>query len=442
MRAADIDLAERGRELRSFLLFVLQRFSADRCLRMAASLSYTSLLAVVPLTAIAFSMLAAFPVFEGIRGEFQNALFSNFLPQSAAAMREYFDQFVSNTARLTAVGIIGLAATAVLLLGTIEADLNAIFRVARPRAVVPRLLVFWALITLGPLLLGASFSLSTYFFALTRWAGVDGAGGSLVEFTQLLPTFMVIVALTFCYMIVPNRRVRLVNAIVGGIVAGLLFALLRKGFGIYVARFPTYQTIYGAVSVVPIFLVWMYLSWAVVLLGAILTAAMGEWRAGVRQVDTAIASEARLVAALQILDRLFKGSRSGSGVSRGRLLRDTGQSGPAIEAILVELERAGYADQTPRRGWVLIRDLSRVSLFDLMRELGLIVERGTASGGEAAWRDQVRGVLGEMASSQEIHAGISLRDLLGGGPDAEAVGRVPAAPLDELPEPQRSSASN
>ena len=131
---------------------------------MAAGLSYTSLLAIVPLTAIAFSMLAAFPVFSGVRDVLQDAVFSNLLPQTADATKDYFNQFIQNTTTLSAVGIVALAATAVLLLGTIEADMNAIFRVVRPRALVPRLLVFWALLTLGPLLLGASFSLSTYFF--------------------------------------------------------------------------------------------------------------------------------------------------------------------------------------------------------------------------------------------------------------------------------------
>lgn len=147
-----------------FFSYVGGRFSSDRCLRMAAGLSYTSLLAIVPLTAIAFSMLAAFPVFSGVRDVLQDAVFSNLLPQTADATKDYFNQFIQNTTTLSAVGIVALAATAVLLLGTIEADMNAIFRVVRPRALVPRLLVFWALLTLGPLLLGASFSLSTYFF--------------------------------------------------------------------------------------------------------------------------------------------------------------------------------------------------------------------------------------------------------------------------------------
>ena len=116
---------------------------------MAASLNYTSLLAIIPLTAIAFSMLAAFPVFSGVREILLNSVFSNLLLQTADVTKDYFNQFIQNTTTLSAVGIVALAATAVLLLGTIEADMNAIFRVVRPRALVPRLLVFWALLTLA-----------------------------------------------------------------------------------------------------------------------------------------------------------------------------------------------------------------------------------------------------------------------------------------------------
>ena len=123
---------------RGVLGIAVKRFQGDQCLRMAASLSYTSLLAAVPLTAIAFAMLAAFPVFEGVRDNFQDVLFANFLPDAAESMREHFDKFVRNTTTLSAVGIVALALTAVLLLGTIESALNTIFRVTRPRRLGPR----------------------------------------------------------------------------------------------------------------------------------------------------------------------------------------------------------------------------------------------------------------------------------------------------------------
>jgi len=420
MRGIQGDLGDKAREFWKFLAFAQYRYGEDRCLRMAASLSYTSLLALVPLTAIAFSMLAAFPVFENIRGEFQEAIFSNFLPQSAAAMRDYFDQFIRNTTRLTAVGIVGLAATAVLLLGTIEADLNTIFRVGRPRAVVPRLLVFWALITLGPLLLGASFSLSTYFFALTRWIDSDAVHSSVGALTGFLPTAMIMVALTLCYVIVPNRRVALADAVIGGVVAGLLFAGLRQGFGFYVAKFPTYQTIYGAVSVVPIFLVWMYLSWAVVLLGAVLTAALGEWRVGVRKTGMGLAPTEHLSAAVGLLANLLAASQAGKGIPRGQLLRATAASGEFVDRLLDDLQAAGFIDRTERRRWVLVRDPGAVTLHDLMRVLRLTIEPADGGTQGTGWQARLADRLDELAKIERAAAGLSLRDLLGEPPAAES----------------------
>ena len=387
---ADEDADRTGKKIsnRAYLLgrftaFVLKRFREERCLRMAASLSYTSLLAIVPLTAIAFAMLAAFPVFEGVREQFQSVLFANLLPDSAQAMRAYFDQFVRNTSTLSAVGIVGLALTAVLLLGTIESSLNAIFQVARPRALVPRMMSFWAVITLGPLLLGASFSLSTYLFAATEWLGLDVLTGPLGGMARLMPTLIIIVLLVFFYVVIPNRPVALTAAAVGGTLAGLLFSALRGVFGYYVAQFPTYQTIYGAVSVVPIFLVWMYLSWTVVLLGAVVTSALGDWRrAGGMPGAGTMTADTRLHAAIAVLAALRDVARTGGALSRDRLIRACGLGEQAAEGILGELRAARFVEQTADRGWLLARDLKAASLLDLLDALklgiGESLGRGTA----------------------------------------------------------------
>ncbi|MBI1985845.1 MAG: YihY family inner membrane protein [Rhodospirillales bacterium] len=380
-------LKNRLGRLSEFCRYVWSRFHSERCLRMAASLSYTSLLAIVPLTAIAFAMLAAFPVFDGVREEFQTVLFANLLPDSAEAMRDYFDQFVRNTARLTAVGIVGLALTAVLLLGTIESSLNAIFRVARPRALVPRLLAFWALITLGPLLLGASFSLSTFFFAATEWLALDILTGPVGRLAKFMPTVIIIVLLVFFYAVIPNRPVRLGAAAIGGILAGLLFAALRGVFGYYVASFPTYQTIYGAVSVVPIFLVWMYLSWTVVLLGAVLTAAAGEWRlAGGCPTGDALPPGERLRAAVAVLAELGVAARKGGTASRSRLLRRTHVGDAALDRLLQELRQSAFVEHAASGGWLLARDLRRATLLDLMDALTLGIGEGLARGADSATR--------------------------------------------------------
>jgi len=367
--------------VKDYCLYAWNRFATDRCWRMAAGLSYTSLLAVVPLTAIAFSMLAAFPVFEGVRERFQDAVFANFLPQSAAAMRSHLDQFIQNTTTLSAVGIIGLVVTAVLLLGTIDADLNAIFRVKRPRPLIPRLLVFWAMITLGPLLVGASFSLATYVFVAGEWLGLNVLAGPLGWAGRFVPALLIIAGLAVFYMVIPNRYVPPRAALVGGIVAGVLFALLRKIFGWYVSTFPTYQNVYGALAVVPIFLIWMYLSWSVVLLGAVITTTLGEWcRAGGRLPGGAISGAGRLDDSLTILKILVQSALGGQTTGRNELFEKTAMAEDRLEDILEVLQGRGFVTLTADDGWVLSRDLNRTTLFDLFEALDLVPSLSALSG--------------------------------------------------------------
>jgi len=397
-----------------FAKFVFNRFAEDRGWRMAAGLSYTSLLAIVPLTAIAFSMLAAFPVFENVRGQFQDAVFANLLPQSADSMRDYFDQFIGNTTSLSAVGIVALALTAVLLLGTIEADMNSLYRVDRPRPLASRLLVFWAMITLGPLLLGASFSLSTYFFAATEWMGLDLLRGPLGFVTQSVPTLIIILLLVMFYFTIPNRPVQILSAVAGGVTAGLLFALLRKFFGWYVATFPTYQNIYGALSVIPIFLIWMYLSWTVVLMGAVMTASVSEWRrSGGKPLSGELRAGPRLLVALRILAMLNDASQQGSRVSRREFLSNLGSGEQAVDRILMMLRDAGFVDRSERSGWVLTRDIDTATLYDLYQALRLALRDDDLSiAGTEGWEAGLRGRLRELQQAQQAATNVTLKMVL------------------------------
>jgi membrane protein len=259
------------------MAYVWRRFVDDRCLGIASTLSYTSLLALVPLAAIAFAVLAAFPVFEGAREDIHSFVFENFMPDTGERFAEYFDGFVDNAGRLTTIGIAGLVVTASMLLATIGSTFNTIFR-ARPRRLVSRLLVYFAVLTLGPLVLGASVSLAVNISALAKWAGFDGFTGLLERLSWFVSAMIAVVAFSLLYAGVPNRRVAWRNAIAGGVAAGILFSTLRWAFGMYLVYFSIYRTIYGALSAVPIFLVWMYLSWAAVLIGAVVTASLSEWR--------------------------------------------------------------------------------------------------------------------------------------------------------------------
>ena len=396
-----------------FTAFMWHRFVENDCLRLAASLSYTSMLAIVPLTAIAFSMLAAFPVFEGVREEFQTVLFKNFLPTSAEAMRVYFDQFVSNTAELTAVGIVGLAFIAVLLLGTIESALNAIFRVIRPRALLPRLLVFWALLTLGPLLLGASFSLSTYLFTLTKSLGVDAFTGVVGTLTVLAPTAIMVVVFTLFYLAIPNRSIKFSNALIGGVTSGIMFAVLREVLTLYVSNVPIYQTIYGAASVVPIFLVWTYLSWAAVLMGAVLTSSLEEWRSthGVKVHTNRLRAGRRLILAVSILQQLFEAGKTGRGVNTPLLVRETGFGTEAVERMLFALHQRNFLENTSSDTWVLARRLDDVTLYDLMRSLEIGFNPDDLSITSDSWRQQLLPPLQELLKGEKKAMDVVLQEI-------------------------------
>jgi membrane protein len=261
-----------ARRLGGFLYRVWRRFTDDDALNKAAALSYTSLLSLVPLLAIGLAILAAFPAFESARAQLQRALIGNLVPEVGKQVRDMIDGFVSNAGNLTAVGIISLIVTAVLLLYNIEDAMNRVFRVTRQRSPMSRLLVYWSVLTLGPVLLAASLSISAFLFSPISdnplLSGLVAIGSSLFRFAMLVALF------TFLFAAMPARSVPLGKAAIGGFASAIGVAVLRFGFHIYVVDMHAYQSLYGALAAVPIMLFWMYLAWTVVLGGAELTASL------------------------------------------------------------------------------------------------------------------------------------------------------------------------
>jgi membrane protein len=366
----------------TLVAYVERRFRHDGALSMASSLSYTSLLSLVPLLAIGLAILAAFPVFDRIRGELQASIFRYVVPQVGEQVQQYVNTFVGNAGKLTAAGVVGLAVTAVMLLVTIETSFNQIFRVATPRSPTSRLLLYWTALTLGPLLLGVSFSLSAWFYAagdLADHLGLSAVAGAI---TRVAPTVLLMITFGLLYMMVPNRRVRLADAAIGGVAAAIAFAVLRWGFGVYVATARPYQSIYGAVATVPIFLFWMYLSWVVVLFGAELSAALPERRFGRQEPGgVGLSGRRRLAVALALLGALQEESRrSGKGRSRNDLLDAVcGEPEAVFLDVLERCTNEGLVVPTASGRFVLGRDLAQVTLADLVRvlDLGLGTEAET-----------------------------------------------------------------
>lgn len=270
-----IKIVEYSQKIREFLFFLVRRAQNDTVLRVASSLSYTSLIALVPLLAIALAIFSAFPVFNDIRQQVQEILIQNLMPDVGQDINFYFTQFINAAAKLTTIGVIGIALTAILLLSTIENSFNFIFKVTRPRRLTTKITLYWTVITLGPLLLGTAFSLRGFVAFNDVLQNVPEIQ---VFLGSILPFILTWLVLTGVYVFVPNKKVGFCNALAGAFVALGLFWVLRTGFSLFMVKNDTYKTLYGAVAAIPLMLVWMYLYWAAVIFGAVFTAALEEFR--------------------------------------------------------------------------------------------------------------------------------------------------------------------
>jgi membrane protein len=256
---------------------VVKRFEQDRCQRVAGALSFTTMLAIVPLTAVMLAVLSLAPGFSTWMTVIQDFIYSNFVPAAGEAVQKYLTQFASKAGRLTAVGLLFLGATAVMLMATIEHALNDIWRVANTRKLLHRFLAYWALLTLGPMLVAGSLTLTSKLFTLPF---LGRAEVTLLRevLDVVLPLVFEFGAVVLLYTVVPNVQVLWRNALVGGLFAAMLLEIAKYLFAAAMKYFTTYQVIYGAIAVLPIFLVWIYISWVIILLGAIVTATLNGWQ--------------------------------------------------------------------------------------------------------------------------------------------------------------------
>ncbi|MSO98270.1 MAG: YihY family inner membrane protein [Rhodospirillaceae bacterium] len=349
--------------------FMLARMAQDEITRVAASLSFTSTLAVVPALSLVLAILTAFPAFEGMRASVQDFILGNVMPDTGLKMKEQIASFVDAAARLTAFGIVGLAVTSIALLLTIESSFNEIFKVHRPRPLLTRLLVLWAMITVGPFLIGLSFTLFGYFAATQFWMGKAAAKSLTLLLGQIAPTILAWVAITFMYLVVPNRRVMLTDAMLGAAFAAILFGLLRYSFAAYIASMTSYEAVYGAVAAVPVFLVWVLLTWTVVMAGAVVAAALPDWRYA--KAGGGDAAVARIVLALEVIAKLATAQNTGAAISSRALAKTLSVPDVVLGRVLDSLRLGRFVAVTDDGKWVLSRDLDRIALADVVHQFGL-----------------------------------------------------------------------
>jgi membrane protein len=391
-------------EVRDLLRFARRRLKEERLPQVAGSLTYTTILALVPLLTIVLAIFTTFPIFGQLRSALDHYFVQMVMPKAIAnTITSNLTQFASKATRLSAVGAVALVFTTAAMIGMIERAFNQIWRVKRPRPLVQRVLIYWALVTLGPLLFGVSLTMTSQLFSATT--GLLSA----VPFIGALFSSLVSVALTtgayaLLYMTVPNRWVDWRDALWGGLVAAIAFEVAKRVFAIFIRQFPTYAIIYGALAALPLFLVWMYLSWLITLVGALLTAALPVVKYE-RWWYEPVPGGA-FVDAMAILKVLHGGALlTGTALVTGAQIRAHTRIGyDEMTQLLEQMVAAGWVGRVHAEesiqviwgrgareggdGWVLLVDPGSVRLSDVYRRFvfggaGLEVAPGFVAGADA-----------------------------------------------------------
>lgn len=351
---------------REVALFAHRRGREVRLQQVAGSLTFTTLLSIVPLFAVALALFSVFPLFEEFREAFQSLVQRTLPAQISSTVLRYIGDFAQQATRLTAAGLIFLGFTALAMIMTVDRVLNDIWQVRDRRPFTKSVLIYWAILTLGPILIGASLTASSYLWSLSedavklmpRWLR------SLLDYAPVVLSGFAYAAL---YVFVPNRSVRWRDALIGGFVAAILAELLKAGFAYFIGR-GSVRSIYGAFAALPFFLLWMYLSWYVLLFGAAIAATLPRLRA-TRFSDELRAGNA-FVTALALLRRLHAAHRAGNpAVGLKELARGARTDYVDAERLLETLERLGYVRRlaAPRRRgdtseWLLTCEPRQMSL--------------------------------------------------------------------------------
>ncbi|HEY6241974.1 MAG TPA: YihY family inner membrane protein [Burkholderiales bacterium] len=352
-----------------FLVHVYGRFNQAGCLQIASSLTFTTLLALVPLVTIALTLISAFPVFSGLGEEIHAFLLANMLPEKAGkVVTGYIEQFSGRAGRLTAVGTAVLAVTALLLMFTIERAFNSIWRVSRPRSVAQRILIYWAVITLGPVLIGASLSMTSYIVGASLGLSrqIPLAGSAILGF---VPFVFTCAAFTLLYYIVPNRTVRPRHALIGGLVAAFAFEIMKRSFALYIAQFSTYTLVYGAFAVIPIFLLWIYFSWVVIVVGALIAALAPDF--SVLRERAKRPTGSGFVEALALLLVLARAQQGPGLLEMRQIAERAALTVDRTESLLERLVARAWVARSAGDRYGLVSDAERLLVSEVYREFVL-----------------------------------------------------------------------
>lgn len=403
-----------------FAAFVVRRFHRTRSLQTAGSLTVTTLFALVPLLTLALTVLTAFPGFKVLLAKVRELMLTQLLPDAASRIIAlYMTHFSNNAAQLRLAGTLVLVAAAAMAMMTVDRAFSEIWRVRAQRPLATRLISYWLLLVLGPLLVGVGLTLSTSLVraSLGLAHGLPWLPRTLLA---LLPWLAITTALTAAYRWLPHRHVPLAHALAGGLLAGLAFQLMKWLFSFYVHHFHAYTLIYGAFAAFPIFLLWIQLSWSVVLGGAVLTASLSHWHRDAWRVPRDHPDQ-RFRDALQVMRLLM--ALGEEGLALPQLQRRAGLGYDDLETVLEPLQAAALIRQGQPGRW----QASAASWHASVGDVWVLFHRGPLAGGHWSGDSELREVAAVLDALPARELGMGLARLAAVAA-AEDAAQAPAAP--------------
>ncbi len=395
---------DRARML-TFARFVGRRFVDDRLFEAAGALAFTTTFAIVPLSFVVFGVLSAFPGFERWTDALGNYIFNNFVPSAAESVKTYLLPNKDTQVQMTAAGVVALIVSLLVTLTSVEAVFNRIWRVPTARPKFSRFLVYWTVMTLGALLAASSLALSTRLLALAFFS--ETSAGQWLSGLMLrgTPILIELVCFTLIYRVVPHRTIKWRHAFAGAILAAIAFDLIKWALGFYFGHSETYKNLYGALALAPIFLLWIYMGWVSILLGASFAASLSAFRYQPASMRLPIGYE--MYGLLRMFGRLQEARQDGRGLHVDEIqAMEPMLTDALVQQFLSQLDEIDVVARAESGEWLLSRDLDQITLTELYEACHLRIPTAEA---HLPCRDDELGV---CVSSVIDDLRIPLRDLL------------------------------
>ncbi len=397
--------------LLGFLCLMVRQYQIKSCQKSAASLTYVTLFATVPMMTVTYSMFSIIPAFQNIGDELQSLLFRQFLPNSEQDLGKYLKDFSAQARQLTALGLAFLLVSAYLMLKNIEQNFNSIWGVPRGRRGVANFLLYWAILSLGPLLLGVALGMSTYLASFRLLVGTYDSLGVFEWVFQFVPWVLTWAAFTLLFVAVPNCKVSVRHAMIGGFFTTLGFQGLKAAFS-WIVGHSSFSLIYGAFAALPLFLLWVNLIWTVILGGAVFVYAIGA-----HQIVLRDRNYPDLFASLMVLWRCYRAAEKGHTVSERLLMQ--GLAAEQWLRIRDALVKHRVITANYQGDYLLSQNLQLLSLQKLSDILALPrqLPEDREDLAQVPWGKEAIHILGGVDSSSEQLLAIKVAELFNWKPE-------------------------